>query len=92
MSITTERTAAWFADRAKNTPMPGSRAMYEIAADALKKRTPTMVTQEASIYACHTCPSCKNVVDEPTEFIPGQKIRVQSQWCRYCGQALKWED
>lgn len=92
MSITTEHAAAWFAYRAKNTPMPGAREMYKIAADALKKRTPTMVTHEASIYACHTCPSCKNVVDETTEFIPGQKIRVQSQWCRYCGQALKWED
>lgn len=59
---------------------------------ALRKRTPTMVTHEASIYACHTCPSCKNVVDETTEFVPGQKIRVQAQWCKFCGQALKWEE
>ena len=63
-----------------------------MAKAALRKRNPTMVTHEASIYACHTCPSCKNVVDETTEFIPGQKIRVQVQWCKFCGQALKWED
>lgn len=90
MSITVEQAIAWFENRLKDTPMKGARAMFEIAADALRKRTPTMVTHEASIYACHTCPSCKNVVDETTEFIPGQKIRVQVDWCRYCGQALKW--
>lgn len=60
--------------------------------DALRKRNPTMVTHEASLYACHTCPSCKNVVDDPTEFIPGQKINVKALWCKYCGQALKWEE
>ncbi len=92
MSITTEQAAAWFAERAKNIPIPETKAMFKIAADALKKRTPTMVTHEATKYACYTCPSCKNVVDETTEFIPGQKIRVQQQWCKYCGQALKWED
>ena len=62
-----------------------------MAIKALEKRTPTMVTHEATLYACHTCPSCKNVVDETTEFIPGQKIRVMAQWCKFCGQALKWE-
>lgn len=92
MSITTEQAAVWFADRAKDTPMPGARAMFEIAADACRKCTPTMVTHEASIYRCHTCPSCKNVVDETIEFIPGQKIMVQEQYCKYCGQALKWEE
>ena len=63
-----------------------------LSLEALRKRNPTMVTHEASIYACHTCPSCKNVVDETTEFIPGQKINVQVQWCKFCGQALKWEE
>lgn len=92
MSNTVEQAAAWFEDRAKTTPMPGAREMFNIAAAACRKRTPTMVTHEASIYACHTCPSCKNVVDEFTEFVPGQKIRVQSQWCKFCGQALKWEE
>lgn len=63
-----------------------------LSLEALRKRNPTMVTHEASIYACHTCPSCKNVVDEYEEFIPGQKIHVQPQWCKFCGQALKWEE
>ena len=92
MSITIQQATEWFEKRVKDTPMPGARAMFAIAADACRKRTPTMVTHEASIYACHTCPSCKNVVDETTEFVPGQKIRVQNQWCRFCGQALKWEE
>ena len=92
MSITNKQAAAWFTERAKATPMPGARKMFKIAADACQKRTPTMVTHEASIYACHTCPSCKNVVDETTEFVPGARIFVQPRWCKYCGQALKWED
>lgn len=53
---------------------------------------PAMVTHEASLYKCCTCPNCKNVVDEFTEFVPGQKIRVKVRWCRFCGQALKWEE
>lgn len=71
---------------------PDSVEAVRLSLEALLKRNPTMVTHEASIYACHTCPSCKNVVDEFTEFIPGQKINVQQQWCKYCGQALKWEE
>lgn len=92
MSTTIEQAAAWFEERAKASPMPGAREMFKIAATACRKRTPTMVTHEASIYTCNTCPSCKNVVDEFTEFVPGQKIRVQCQWCKFCGQALKWEE
>lgn len=63
-----------------------------LARDALLKHTPTMVTHEATLHRCRTCPSCKNVVDEFEEFVPGQKIRVISNWCRFCGQALKWEE
>lgn len=59
---------------------------------ALEQRIPAMVTHEATLHRCCTCPSCKNVVDEFTEFVPGQKIRVQVNWCRFCGQALKWGD
>lgn len=92
MGVTTEQAAAWFAERAKNTPMPGAREMFEIAAAACRKRTPTMVTHEATIYACHTCPACHNVVDETTEFVPGARIFVQPRWCKFCGQALKWEE
>ena len=92
MNITTEHAAKWFEDRAKTTPMPGAREMFKIAAYACRKRTPTMVTHEASIYACHTCPACHNVVDETTEFVPGARIFVQLRWCKFCGQALKWEE
>lgn len=38
MSITTEQAAAWFADRAKTTPMPGAREMFEIAAAAIREK------------------------------------------------------
>ena len=38
MSVTAEKASAWFADRAKNTPMPGARAMFEIAATALREK------------------------------------------------------
>ena len=38
MSITTEQAAAWFAERAKNTPMPGAKAMFEIAAAAIREK------------------------------------------------------
>lgn len=38
MSITIEKAAAWFEDRAKNTPMPGAREMFEIAAAALREK------------------------------------------------------
>ncbi len=39
MSITTEPNAAeWFADRAKNTPMPGAKYMFELAAAALREK------------------------------------------------------
>ena len=64
----------------------------QTALDALRKRNHTMVTHNATLQACCTCPSCSNVVDEFIEFVPGQKIRVQVQWCKYCGQALKWEE
>lgn len=38
MSVTAEQAAAWFAERAKNTPMPGAKAMFEIAATALREK------------------------------------------------------
>ena len=38
MSITIEKAAVWFAERAKNTPMPGAREMFEIAAVALREK------------------------------------------------------
>jgi hypothetical protein len=39
MPNTREKAAKWFADRAADTPMPGARAMFEIAAEALQEKT-----------------------------------------------------
>ena len=63
-----------------------------LAGAALVKRTPTMVTHEATLHRCCTCPSCKQVVGKIEEFVPGQKILVITDWCQFCGQALKWEE
>lgn len=90
--ITTELAAEWFAWRAKNTPMPGARKMFEIAATACRKQIPTMVTHDATRPECHTCPSCKNVVDRSGTFITGQKVPLYYDYCEFCGQALKWEE
>lgn len=38
MSITTEQAATWFEGRAKNTPMPGMREMFKLAAEALREK------------------------------------------------------
>ena len=61
------------------------------AISALEKLIPKKVTHEASIFKCCTCPHCKNVVDEYTDF-EGQKVRVTYDFCRLCGQALDWSD
>lgn len=58
-------------------------------ADALRKQIPKKVTHEATLYRCCTCPTCKNVVDEFTEFM-GNRCRVTPTHCKYCGQALDW--
>lgn len=57
----------------------------------LEKRVPKKITHEATLYRCCTCPSCKNVVDEFIEF-RGKRTLVQVSNCKYCGQALLWED
>lgn len=38
MSITIQQAAEWFEKRAKDTPMPGARAMFEIAAAAVREK------------------------------------------------------
>ena len=60
---------------------------------ALEKQIPKKITHEATLQRCATCPTCKNVLDEFIEFIPGQpKIRVTFTNCHFCGQALDWSD
>ena len=63
------------------------------AIEALEKQIPKKITHEATLQRCATCPTCKNVLDEFIEFIPGQpKIRVTFTHCHFCGQALDWSD
>ena len=63
----------------------------KIAALALGKQVPKKPTHEATFYKCFTCPSCKNVVDE-FETIGNEKHRVLVPHCRFCGQALDWNE
>ena len=63
----------------------------ELCKKALEKQIPQKVTHEATLYKCCTCPNCKNVVDEFTEFM-GNRCRVTPIYCKYCGQALDWSD
>lgn len=58
---------------------------------AAKKTVPWKVTHEATLYKCCTCPYCKNVVDEFTEF-SGNKVRARVAHCKFCGQALDWSE
>ena len=60
---------------------------------ALEKQIPKKITHEATLQRCATCPTCKNVLDEFIEVIPGQpKTRVTFAHCYFCGQALDWSD
>ena len=63
----------------------------KIAVLALEKQVPKKPTHEATLYKCFTCPSCKNVVDE-FEAIGSEKHRVLVPHCRFCGQALDWNE
>lgn len=75
-----------------NYPLDYSIA-FETAIEALEKQIPKKITYEATLQRCATCPTCKNVLDEFIELIPGQpKIRVTFTHCHFCGQALDWSD
>ncbi len=64
---------------------------FRIAINAIERQIPKKVTHEASVFKCCTCPMCKNVVDEFTDFM-GKRVRVTYHHCRFCGQALDWSD
>ena len=67
--------------------------MLIVCKEALEKQIPKKITHEATLQRCATCPTCKNVLDEFIELIPGQpKIRVTFTHCHFCGQALDWSD
>ena len=59
--------------------------------EALEKQIPKKLTHEATLYRCFTCPTCKNVIDEFTDFT-GERYRVTVQYCKFCGHALDWSD
>lgn len=58
---------------------------------ARDKQVGKKLTHEASLYKCHTCPSCKNVLDEFMDF-NGAKVLVTTNNCKFCGQKLNWEE
>lgn len=73
-----------------NSISPDWVEVLKMCRKALKKQAPTMVTHEATLYRCCTCPTCKNVVDKFEKF--GERtVRVTYAHCQICGQALDWE-
>lgn len=62
-----------------------------LAISAINRITPKKPGHNATIRNACTCPRCSNVVDEFTEF-RGQRLRVTSPYCKFCGQALDWGD
>lgn len=56
-----------------------------------KRLTPKKVTHEATLPRDCTCPNCGNVVSSFEKW--GESIvRITVDYCKYCGQALNWED
>ena len=78
-------------DKAHDYPCPygigGAAWMY--IRNCIEKQIPKKVTHEATLYRCRTCPTCKNVIDEFTDFLD-KKVRVCVPHCKFCGQALDW--
>lgn len=75
MSITTEQAAAWFADRAKNTPMPGARAMFEIAAAALQEKAEREDPQPLTLE------ELRKMDGEPVWVKPKNADGGEGEWC-----------
>lgn len=64
---------------------------FEHIKTAVEKQKAKKVTHEATLYKCCTCPNCKNVVDEFKKW--GEStVRIQYQYCYFCGQKLDWEE
>ena len=82
-----------FAHHKDNVPHPYLDIAERLTYKAIEKQIPKKITHEATLQICATCPTCKNVLDEFMEFVPGQpKIRVTSSYCHFCGQALDWSE
>ena len=73
MSITTERAAVWFANRAANTPMPGAKAMYEIAAAALQEKAEREAPKPLTIE------ELRQMIGEPV-WVQGPGVPEYGRW------------
>ena len=52
---------------------------------------PKKVTHEATLYRDCTCPNCGNVVSSFEKW-GEQTVRITVDYCKFCGQALDWEE
>ena len=57
MSMTIEKAAEWFENRAKNTPMQGAKAMFELAAVLLREKAEREKGCEYCTGVCKTFPT-----------------------------------
>lgn len=55
-----------------------------------EKDTPKKITHQATLLKCCTCPSCLNVVDKFEKF-GDTVVRVEFEYCHFCGQKLDWD-
>lgn len=76
---------------AMNEENEQSAKAMELAVKALRKVTPERPTHIATLLVSYTCPNCGNVIDEFTEFM-GERLRVMSDYCKFCGQAIDWSE
>lgn len=58
---------------------------------ASEKQKPKKVTHEATLIKNRTCPNCKKIISDYTDF-NGDKFLIEHNYCYNCGQALDWSD
>jgi hypothetical protein len=86
MSITTEQATAWFANRLKDTPMPGAREMFDLAAAALREKA------EREDPQALTLEELRQMEGEPV-FVDDLRNKEGSQYCVISiGKTLKCQD
>ena len=59
--------------------------------ELVDKATPTKPKFEATKINDETCPNCGNVCFT-TETFGSNKIKITTNYCKYCGQALDWSE
>lgn len=63
--------------------------LFNSISEAIQKQTPKAVEHSATLYRDGTCPSCSNVVSEHEQW-GEQTVRIENEYCRFCGQHLDW--